>query len=44
MTTTLDCTLTKLSDHTGIEVRGVDLTRPVDDALRARLNLSLIHI
>jgi taurine dioxygenase len=38
MTETMDCTLTKLSDHTGIEVRGIDLSRPVDDALRARLN------
>jgi taurine dioxygenase len=38
MIATMDCTLTKLSDHTGVEVRGVDLAHPVDDALRARLN------
>jgi taurine dioxygenase len=34
----MDCTLTRLSDHTGIEVRGVDLAHPIDDALRTRLN------
>ena len=38
MTATMDCTLTKLSDHTGVEVRGVDLAQPMDAALRARLN------
>jgi taurine dioxygenase len=38
MTATMDCTLTKLSDHTGIEARGVDLASPIDDALRSRLN------
>jgi len=38
MTAAMDCTLTKLSEHTGIEVRGVDLTRPVDAAIRSRLN------
>jgi taurine dioxygenase len=38
MAATLDCTITRLSDHTGAEVRGVDLTRPVGDALHERLN------
>ncbi|HET6237947.1 MAG TPA: TauD/TfdA family dioxygenase [Acetobacteraceae bacterium] len=38
MAATLDCTIAKLSDHTGAEVRGVDLTHPVGDELRARLN------
>ena len=31
-------TLTKLSDHTGVESTGVDLTKPVDADTRARLN------
>ena len=31
-------TLTKLSDHTGVEATGVDLTKPVDADTRARLN------
>ncbi len=31
-------TLTKLSEHTGIEATGVDLTKPVDADTRARLN------
>jgi taurine dioxygenase len=38
MTATLDCTISRLSDHTGAEVRGVDLTHPIDDTLRERLN------
>lgn len=37
-TAIMDCTITKLSDHTGVEVRGVDLSGPIDDALRTRLN------
>ena len=46
--------ITPLSDHLGAEVRGIDLSRPVADALRAQLKdafalhgvlaLSLIHI
>ena len=38
MQTMADCTIAKLSDHTGAEVRGVDLREPIDAALRARLN------
>jgi taurine dioxygenase len=38
MAATFDCTITRLSDHTGAEVRGVDLTNPVGDELRERLN------
>ena len=33
----MDCTITPLSEHTGAEARGIDLTRPVDEATRARL-------
>ena len=38
MATIDDCTISPLSAHTGAEVRGVDLTQPVDAALRERLN------
>ena len=31
-------TITRLTPHTGAEVQGVDLSRPIDDALRERLN------
>ena len=31
----MDYTITALSDHTGTEVRGIDLARPVDEADRA---------
>jgi taurine dioxygenase len=31
-----------LSSHTGAEIRGVDLTQPVDAALRARLNRAFV--
>jgi taurine dioxygenase len=34
--------ITPLSSHTGAEVRGVDLTQPIDDALRARLNAAFV--
>ncbi len=33
----MDCTITPLLEHTGAEARGIDLTRPVDEATRARL-------
>jgi taurine dioxygenase len=33
-----DCTISPLSAHTGAEVCGVDLSQPVDEALRGRLN------
>jgi taurine dioxygenase len=38
-----DCTIAPLSEHTGAEVRGIDLTRPVDAALRARLNQAFVQ-
>jgi len=38
MSDVLDVTISKLSPHTGAEVRGVDLRQPVDAALVARLN------
>jgi taurine dioxygenase len=34
----MECTIAKLTDHTGAEVRAVDLSRPIDVALRTRLN------
>ncbi len=34
--------ITPLSSHTGAEVRGVDLTQPVDAALRVRLNAAFV--
>jgi taurine dioxygenase len=37
-----DCTIAPLSAHTGAEVIGVDLTRPVDAALRARMNRAFV--
>ncbi len=38
-----DCTITPLSDHTGAEVRGVDLTWPMDAVMRERLNQSFVR-
>jgi taurine dioxygenase len=38
----MDHTITPLSDHTGAEVRGVDLSRPVDEATRAQLNRTFV--
>jgi taurine dioxygenase len=34
--------ITLLSPHTGAEVRGVDLTQPIDAALRVRLNAAFV--
>jgi taurine dioxygenase len=34
--------ITPLSNHTGAEVRGVDLSQPIDDALRRRLNQAFV--
>ena len=42
MQSVADCTISKLTDHTGAEVRGIDLRDPIDDALRARLNQAFI--
>jgi len=38
-----DCTVAPLSEHTGAEVLGVDLTRPLDAALRTRLNQAFVQ-
>ena len=35
-------TITELSDHTGAEIRGLDLTQPVDPATRERLNRAFV--
>ncbi len=43
MPITEDCAITPLSEHTGAEVHGVDLARPVDAALRARLNQAFVR-
>jgi taurine dioxygenase len=37
-----DCTISPLSAHTGAEVRGIDLTQPVDAGLRERLNRAFV--
>jgi taurine dioxygenase len=37
-----DCTISPLSAHTGAEVRGIDLTQPVDELLRQRLNRAFV--
>ena len=38
-----DCMIAPLSEHTGAEVRGIDLTHQVDAALRARLNQAFVQ-
>ena len=38
-----DCMIAPLSEHTGAEVRGIDLTHHVDAALRARLNQAFVQ-
>lgn len=42
MAATDTITFTPLSAHTGVEVTGVDLSKPVDDELRARLNKAFV--
>jgi taurine dioxygenase len=42
MSTTTDCSIARLSEHTGAEVRGVDLNLPIDETLRARLNQAFV--
>jgi taurine dioxygenase len=37
-----DCTVTPLSAHTGAEVCGIDLARPIDAELQARLNHAFV--
>ncbi|MGE0226774.1 MAG: TauD/TfdA dioxygenase family protein [Acetobacteraceae bacterium] len=38
----MTCTITRLGEHTGAEVRGIDLTAPIDEATRAALNRAFI--
>ena len=38
----MTCTIAPLSDHTGAEVRGVDLAQPVDPAIREQLNRAFV--
>ena len=35
-------TIAPLSEHTGAEVRGIDLTEPVDEVVQARLNRAFV--
>ncbi|MPY76190.1 MAG: TauD/TfdA family dioxygenase [Alphaproteobacteria bacterium] len=39
----MTCKITPLSDHTGAEARGVDLSRPVDAETRQRLNRAFVE-
>ena len=36
------CELSPLSEHTGVEAKGVDLSRPLDEATREKLNRAFI--
>ena len=38
----MSCTITPLTEHTGAEVRGVDLREPIDDATHAALNRAFV--
>jgi taurine dioxygenase len=38
----MDYPITPLSEHTGVEVRGIDLTQPVGEAARERLNRAFV--
>jgi taurine dioxygenase len=38
----MSCTITPLTEHTGAEIRGVDLREPIDDATHAALNRAFI--
>ena len=42
MPSTNPLTITPLSAHTGVEVTGVDLSKPVDEETRARLNKAFV--
>jgi len=37
------CTITPLTEHTGAEVRGIDLREPIDDATHAALNRAFVN-
>jgi taurine dioxygenase len=38
----MDYTISPLSEHTGAEIRGIDLTEPIDEITRARLNRAFV--
>jgi len=38
----MDYTIAPLSEHTGAEVRGIDLTEQIDEVARARLNRAFV--
>jgi alpha-ketoglutarate-dependent taurine dioxygenase len=39
----MSCTITPMTEHTGAEVRGVDLREPIDDATHAALNRAFVN-
>ena len=39
----MSCTITPLTEHTGAEVRGIDLREPIDSATRAELNRAFVN-
>src|ERR1700736_4591389 len=39
----MGCTIALLSEHTGAEVRGIDLTEPVDEVVQAGLNRAFVE-
>jgi taurine dioxygenase len=39
----MNVAITNLTEHTGAEVRGLDLTVPVDDATRSRINQAFVE-
>src|SRR5271166_6884817 len=38
----MGCTIAPLTEHTGAEVRGIDLTEPVEEVMRARLGRAFV--
>lgn len=38
----MDYTISPISEHTGAEVRSIDLTEPIDEVARARLNRAFV--
>ncbi|MGA3402416.1 MAG: TauD/TfdA family dioxygenase [Acetobacteraceae bacterium] len=39
----MSCTITPLTEHTGAEVRGIDLREPLDEATHAALNRAFVN-
>ena len=39
----MEYTIAPLSEHTGAEVRGIDLTKPIDSGIQARLNRAFVE-